>query len=81
MERNEIIEKLKAILFDALEEEVEVDLDTNLITDLKLNSISLLYLALGIENEFGIKLQTEDMPNLSRVGDWVDYIERKVNAK
>ena len=80
MERNEIIEKLKAILFDALEEEVEVDLDTNLITDLKLNSISLLYLALGIENEFGIKLQTEDMPNLSRVGDWVDYIEQKVNA-
>ena len=80
MERKEIIEKLKAILFDTLEEEVDVNMDTNLLTDLKLNSISLLYLALGIENEFGIKLQTEDMPSLSRVGDWVDYIESKVNA-
>lgn len=80
MERSEIIAKLETILFDTLEEEIEVSLDTNLFEDLKLNSIALLYLALGIEKEFGISLQNEDLPKAVTLGDWVDYIEGKLKA-
>lgn len=80
MERSEIIAKLETILFDTLEEKIEVSLDTNLFEDLKLNSIALLYLALGIEKEFGISLQNEDLPKAVTLGDWVDYIEGKLKA-
>ena len=78
MERSEIEKKLKEILFNTLEEEAEVSDDTDLIKDLALNSISLLYMALDIESAFGIKMENAEIAGISTIGQWISYIEGKI---
>lgn len=80
MERSEIASKLRQILFNALEEEVEVNESTNLITDLALNSIALLYIALDIESEFKIEIRNAEIAEISTLGQWVDYVDKRVNV-
>lgn len=78
MQRSEIVLKLKEILFNALEEEVEISESTNLVSDLSLNSIALLYIALDIESEFKIEMKNEEIAGISTLGEWVDYVEKRV---
>ena len=62
----------------------EVDLsavtaDANLRDDLGINSIGILYMALAIEEEFGIKFVNEDFAGIQTVQNVVDLIEKKVS--
>ena len=62
----------------------EVDLSTvtaeaNLREDLGINSIGILYMALAIEEEFGIKFVNEDFAGIQTVQNVVDLIEKKVS--
>lgn len=79
MSRNEIIEKLKSILATVKGIEVSqinCDENTNLMTELGLNSIGMLYMVISIENEFGIRFVDANMDELDTVGKVIDYIER-----
>lgn len=81
MSRNEIIEKLKGILatVKGIEvAEIECDENTNLMTELGLNSIGMLYMVISIENQFGIRFADANMDELDTVGKVIDYI---VSAK
>lgn len=49
--------------------------ETRLIQDLHLNSIAMLYMALAIEEEFGITFTNQDFPKLVTVGDVINYLE------
>ena len=42
-----------------------------------INSIGMLYMAMAIEEEFGIKFQNEDLTKLTTVGDVIACIEAK----
>jgi len=54
--------KIKDILINVLDVEMdEIDLDTDLIRDLGVESIDLLEIALSIEREFGIKVDENKM--------------------
>ena len=78
MSRNEIIEKLKGILATVKGiEVVEINCDenTNLMTELGLNSIGMLYMVISIENAFGIRFADANMDELDTVGKVIDYIE------
>ena len=62
----------------------EVDLSTvtaeaNLREDLGINSIGIVYMALAIEEEFGIKFVNEDFAGIQTVQNVVDLIEKKVS--
>ena len=46
--------------------------------DLGMTSISLLYMAIATEEEFGIKFCNEDFATLITVGDVIACIERKL---
>lgn len=48
-----------------------------LLGDLGMNSIGLLYMAMAIEEEFGIKFCNEDFAELTTVGDVIACIARK----
>lgn len=55
-----------------------ITIDASLREDIGINSIGLLYMAMAIEEEFGIKFTNDDFPSLQTVKDVVALIEKKV---
>lgn len=51
--------------------------ETNIRTEVPMDSISLLNLAVAIENEFGIELTEEDLKEIETVGDFLRLIENR----
>ena len=51
--------------------------ETNIRTEVPMDSISLLNLAVAIENEFGIELTEEDLKKIETVGDFLRLIENR----
>ena len=49
----------------------------NLVTDVGMNSIGFLYMALALEEEFGVKFNNEDFAALTTVQDVIACIEGK----
>lgn len=82
MDRSEIIAKLGDI-FHMVVGENSVDLadcdeNTNLVDDLGLNSVGILYLVIAIEEFFNIRFDDVGTSDLKTVGQVVDYIQDKV---
>ncbi len=83
MTRIEITEKLRDVLKMAMGNNSEA-LETctensNLITDLGLNSVGILYVVIAIEEFFNIRFDNVGFGDFKTVGDVIDYIESKVN--
>ena len=54
------------------------DESTRLQEDLGLASVSLLYLVVAIEEEFGIEFDDLGVEDFKTVGQTIDYIENKL---
>lgn len=82
MDKKEILEKLSGI-FKLVMGENAASLensgeDANLMDDLGLNSVGILYLVIAIEESFGIRFDDVGTSDLKTVGQVVDYISSKV---
>ncbi len=80
--RTEIIERLREILLAADERKREV-IETcteqaRLTADLGFSSVSMLYMVIAIEEEFGIRFGNVGASDFETLGDVVDYIEEKL---
>ena len=74
------LELLKKVLDNVFEGEIDsgsVTESSVLSDDVGMNSIGMLYMAMGIEQEFGVKLTNADLPDLVTVGDLIRKIEAK----
>ena len=84
MTRNEIIEKLNDVLKMAMGDAADSILEnctekSDLITDLGLNSVGILYVVIAIEEFFSIQFDDVGFNDFKTVGNVIDYIENKVN--
>ncbi|MBE6791919.1 MAG: acyl carrier protein [Ruminococcaceae bacterium] len=73
------IDKLREMFVRIFEEDIDVEKvseDTRFIEDLGMTSISMLYMALAIEEEFGIAFNNDDFTTLRSVGDVLARIEK-----
>ena len=52
--------------------------DSNLVTDLGLNSVGILYVVIGIEEMFDVSFDDVSFGDFETVGDVVTYIENKM---
>lgn len=81
MNREEIIEQLKEILLqtdDHNEESVKnCTEESDLRTDLGLNSVGMLYLMIIVEETFDITFDDVGMSDFAILKDVVDYIEKR----
>lgn len=81
MSRTEIGEKLR----DVMEMVIGSDSDqlkncteqTDLVEDLGLSSVGVLYIAIAIEEFFGVRFDDVGFGDFKTVGDVIDYIEKK----
>ncbi len=73
------MDRLIAVFQRVFEDEMDVSAvreESRLAEDLGLNSIAMLYMALALEEEFGIKLGNEDLPRLRTVADVIGRVEQ-----
>ncbi|AEB29982.1 acyl carrier protein [Carnobacterium viridans] len=73
-------EKIQAIIVDQLDkEEEEVQLETNFREDLEADSLDLFQIINDIEDEFDIKIESEE--GLTTVQDIVTFVEVELAKK
>ena len=60
-------------------DESKYDENSNLTTDLGLNSVGILYSVIAIEEFFSIQFDDVGFGDFQTVGDVINYIENKVN--
>jgi len=83
IEQAQIIEQMRNILEPWVSDTNLIDKinsQTNLITDLGLDSIGVLQLIFGIEKEFGISIENHELDSetFSTIGNLVTVIEKKL---
>lgn len=74
------LERLIKVFRVVFEEDVNtaaVTPEASLREDIGINSIGLLYMAMAVEEEFGIKFKNEDFAAIRTVGDVITLIESK----
>lgn len=73
----EIRSKLADIVNDVAGVPVEdVQLDKSFVDDLDVDSLAMVEIIVGCEEEFGVTIPDEESKNLRTVGDAVAYIEQ-----
>lgn len=74
------LERLIVVFERVFEDEVDISAlrpESELVADLGLNSIAMLYMALALEEEFGIKFTNDDFRILRTVEDVIAKVESK----
>lgn len=81
--KEEITEKLKALLVDAgagSEEAIaRCGADTSLVEDLGLSSVNMLYMVIAIEETFEVEFDDVSVSSFKLLGDVTDYIAKKLS--
>lgn len=78
--REQVLGEIRRILADELELSARAEPDMALVADLRMDSMELLSLAVGLENRFRVKLSEADTAGVSTVGDLTKLVARRVLA-
>ena len=74
-----VLERVKKVTCEELGvNETEVTEGASFTDDLGADSLDVVELVMAFEEEFGIDIPDDDVPNLKTVGDAVTYIESKI---
>ena len=81
--KEEIFEYLRNIIAEkaGLDDAEEIRLESNLITDVGLDSVGILQIILDVENEYKIKIDNDELDGeiFSKFGNFVKLVARKTN--
>jgi acyl carrier protein len=80
MQRSEIAEKLLDVMKMAVPDfdEKGITEESDLILDLGLSSVGVLYIVIAIEEFFNVRFDDVGFGDFKTVGDVITYIEKKV---
>ncbi len=82
MTKAEILEKLKQIIQDRLDvEEDKIVPEASFVEDLNTDSLDIVELIMGIEEEFDIEIPDEDAEKLTTVGEALNYAAAKLGVE
>lgn len=81
MDRKEIENKVCEFLIEDLEVDAgALVAEARLKEDVGIDSLDFVDIVVIVEKNFGFKIKPEEMVGVNTLGDFYDYIERKVNA-
>ena len=71
-----IFEKLCELISEQFGVEADtITVDTTFEDDLGADSLDIVELSMALEEEFGVTIADEELPNMKTVGDLVKYLE------
>lgn len=75
MEDQDVFAKIKDVVADKLDTDPnEITEEASFIDDLGADSLDVVELIMGLEDEFGIEISDEEAENIRTVGDAVRFI-------
>ncbi len=82
MKMEEVQAKLKEIVMDRLNaEEDQIKPEASFVEDLGADSLDIVELIMGIEEEFDIEIPDEDAEKLTTVEEAMNYVKSKLGAE
>ena len=73
-----MLEKMKAIISEQLNcDENSINMETSFKDDLGADSLDLFELIMALEEEYSIEIPSDDLAELSTVGDVIEYLKGK----
>ncbi|MDD4364106.1 MAG: acyl carrier protein [Synergistales bacterium] len=82
MKMEEIQKRLKDIVIDRLDvEEEQIKPDASFVEDLGADSLDIVELIMGIEEEFDIEIPDEDAEKLTNVEEAMNYVKNKLGLE
>jgi acyl carrier protein len=82
MNMEEVRTRLKEIVVDRLDcEEGQITPEASFVEDLGADSLDIVELIMGIEEEFDIEIPDEDAEKLTNVGEAMEYIKNKLGVE
>ena len=82
MTREEVFAKLKEIIIDRLDfDEEQIKPEASFVEDLGADSLDIVELIMGIEEEFDIEIPDEDAEKLTSVGEAINYACEKLGIE
>ena len=81
MQKEEMVEKLKAIVKPYIQDDAafqNMNESTDFINDLKINSANLIDVVLDVEDAFDIEIDNESMEKMLNVANAIEIIEQKL---
>ncbi|MDR1376605.1 MAG: acyl carrier protein [Synergistaceae bacterium] len=79
MKKEEVLSRLKEIIVDRLDvEEDQIVPEASFVEDLGADSLDIVELIMGIEEEFDIEIPDEDAEKLTSVGEAMNYTLTKI---
>jgi len=71
-----VFETVRNMISEQLEiDPASITMDSNLVTDLKADSVDVMEVVMNLESEYGIEFVFEQLSEIKTVGDVVAYIE------
>ena len=81
MRKEELLTRLKELIVDRLDvEEDQIVPEASFVDDLGADSLDIVALIMGIEEEFDIEIPDEDAEKLTTVGEALNYTLSKLGA-
>ena len=80
MNEQQVFEKLLNVFSIVVNRNVDaskITMDSKIVEDLGVNSIGLVYLAVAVEEEFGIDMTNVSLESFNTVGDVIKYIQKQ----
>lgn len=74
-----VLDKIKEIIKENFGKDVSsLNENTDILNELKLDSLDIVDLVMSVEEEWGITVDDSDIESLRTLGDVVKYIESKI---
>lgn len=81
MHSEEVMAKLKDLVMDRLNvEEDQIKPEASFVEDLGADSLDIVELIMGIEEEFDVEIPDEDAEKLTNVGEALAYVKTKLGV-
>ena len=82
MTKADVLARLKEIIIDRLDvEEEQIRPEASFVEDLGADSLDIVELIMGIEEEFDIEIPDEDAEKLTTVGEAINYAAAKLGIE
>ena len=71
-----MLEKISELIIEQLHlaEGTVITEDTNFMNDLRADSFELMELVMALEEEYGLKIEDDDLESFKTVGDVMEYL-------